>query len=224
MKGGDDMDMDMDGRFLRSTVATYYQEFGTRMVAEDTPVQGLVTKVRELGGQASGRWEVTVGGPPDSGVPPTREQHERIIHAKVLVLACGSYDVPRKLGIPGEELPFVHHKLRALQEALPATSGTPRHPTSAAHTSQSQVVVVVGAGLSAADAILTLLLSDKGAINPGVQVVHVFRGPAEKTKIVKMFGADYNAHGMYSKSQMITLPPFVKWREQSHLRCGLRPR
>lgn len=78
--------------------------------------------------------------------------------AKNLVLACG-FNESMKLGVAGEELPFVLYSLAELDVKIPRfiSSGRP--------------AVVVGAGMSAADAILTLM-------SRGIPVCHVFRQEA----------------------------------------------
>ena len=77
------------------------------------------------------------------------------ILAKKLVLACG-VGRPQKLGIPGEDLSFVHHRYSDLVPAVDQST-----------CSQSDPILVVGAGLSAADAVLL-------ALKKGAQVIHTF--------------------------------------------------
>lgn len=80
------------------------------------------------------------------------------VFSQKLVLACGVYGEPRRLNVPGEkEIEFVTNRfsefsrrLRCLSAAAPGT------------------VLVVGAGLSAADAVLH-------ALRTGAKVVHVFQ-------------------------------------------------
>ena len=76
------------------------------------------------------------------------------ILAKTVVLACGTNDRHNELGVPGENFLFVKNEFCAKDITR--------------LSSQSKPVVVVGAGLSAADAILALLKRK-------IQVVHVFR-------------------------------------------------
>ena len=75
------------------------------------------------------------------------------ICAKTVVLACGTNDQPNMLRVPGEDLPFVKHYF-STTELMQLSS-------------QSKPVVVIGSGLSAADAI-TVLLEKR------VPVCHVF--------------------------------------------------
>ncbi|CAE7570367.1 ANK1 [Symbiodinium natans] len=89
------------------------------------------------------------------------------VYANAVVLAMGTADLPIRLGVPGEDLPWVTHRPPIHSPALMAKLGH---------------LLVVGAGLSAADAILHALRQGR------VRVTHVFRGKAKDTKIGKMFG------------------------------------
>ena len=44
--------------------------------------------------------------PQDPGIEGT----DGVVAASAVVLATGTYDLPKKLGIPGEDLPFVAHR------------------------------------------------------------------------------------------------------------------
>ncbi len=79
-----------------------------------------------------------------------------IIRARNLVLACGVGGSPRKLGVPGEDFPFVRHTFQELSLQLESLDHREDHS-----------LLVVGAGLSAADAIIL-------ALSRGVRVVHAF--------------------------------------------------
>ena len=61
-----------------------------------------------------------------------------------VVLATGASDKPNALNVPGEDLPFVLHSLNELEHLI----------TSGKLTRDSDPVMVVGAGLCAADAII----------------------------------------------------------------------
>ena len=78
--------------------------------------------------------------------------------AKNVVLATGQTDEPNKLGVPGEDLPFVLHNLKELDDLVKTGNLTPN----------SDPVMIVGAGLSAADAIIS-------AQGHGLPIAHVFR-------------------------------------------------
>ena len=82
-----------------------------------------------------------------------KSRHFKIL-AKTVVLACGTNDRHNILGVPGEHLLFVKTEFSFKDIAQ--------------LSSHSKPVVVVGAGLSAADAILSLL-------EKRIPIVHVFR-------------------------------------------------
>ena len=83
---------------------------------------------------------------------------QRVRHARSVVMAIGYYDHPVLLGVPGEDLPHVHHYY-----------GEP-------HPHYRQRVVVVGGGNSAADAALELYRA-------GAYVTLVHRSPQLKATI-----------------------------------------
>src|SRR6478736_2501694 len=83
---------------------------------------------------------------------------KRVRHARHVVLAIGYFDRPVMLGIPGEDLPHVHHYY------------------SEPHPHYRQRVVVVGGGNSAAEAALELYRA-------GALVTLVHRAPALKSTI-----------------------------------------
>ncbi|XP_028832514.1 oxidative stress-induced growth inhibitor 2 [Denticeps clupeoides] len=102
---------------------------------------------------SQGLWEVR-------GYQHVQDRHVPFcLFAENIVLATGASDSPARLGVEGEELPFVFHSVRDLGLALS------RHGNLGP---ASDPVLVVGAGLSAADAVLC-------ACNKGVSVLHAFR-------------------------------------------------
>jgi len=134
------------GRATRGASAAYFEAYARDLLVPGTSVRGNVVSVdvRER------VWHV-------HGTGPT-------LRARALVLAGGAYDVPRRLGIPGEDLPAVSHRAPAPRRAR---------------------LLVVGAGLSATDAVLRW-------IDAGGTVVHVFRTAAVDTRLYKMFGGNYS--------------------------------
>ncbi|XP_029647873.1 oxidative stress-induced growth inhibitor 2-like isoform X1 [Octopus sinensis] len=84
-----------------------------------------------------------------------------------VVLATGTTDLPNRLGTTGENLPYVVHSLKAFEQMI----------TKKEIASDSDPVVVVGAGLSAADAILMALEND-------ISVAHVFRVSPNDSSLV----------------------------------------
>ena len=61
----------------------------------------------------------------------------------------GQTDLPNKLGVPGEDLPFVLHNLQELEKMV----------ETGRLTTNSDPVMIIGAGLSAADAIISTQVS-----------------------------------------------------------------
>lgn len=80
------------------------------------------------------------------------------LYAENVVLATGTFDSPSWLGIQGEDLPFVSHQISALEEAVKSKK---------VHQ-DSDPVLIIGAGLTAADAILL-------AHHYNIPVIHAFR-------------------------------------------------
>ncbi|XP_010900794.1 oxidative stress-induced growth inhibitor 2 isoform X2 [Esox lucius] len=105
------------------------------------------------GGGGGGLWEVRgyqrVQG--DTHVP-------FCLFSENVVLATGASDSPVHLGVEGEDLPFVFHCISALGLAVSRRKLGPN----------SDPVLIVGAGLSAADAVLC-------ACNNNISVLHAFR-------------------------------------------------
>ena len=85
-----------------------------------------------------------------------------IILAKKVVLACG-VGQQRKLGVLGEHHPFIHHRYTDLLPAIEA--------------SQCDPILIVGAGLTAADAVLL-------SLERGVRVIHAFYQDASDPSLI----------------------------------------
>lgn len=109
-----------------------------------------------------------------------------VVHAYNVVLATGN-SIPKVLGIPGENLPFVYHQMDVIdryleEQADPALSMDP--------------CLVVGAGLSAADCVLALR-------NKGVPVIHAIRRNGKDPKVIynQLPGVVYPEY--YKVGQMI---------------------
>jgi len=105
-------------------------------------------------------WEVrgyrALEGLQDAEPPGVRE--EFCYRAAAVVLATGGFAIPNALRIPGEARPFVLHSVAELDERI-RRGGL---------SLVSDPVAVIGAGLSAADAILR-------AHADGIPVAHIFR-------------------------------------------------
>ncbi|XP_007901432.1 oxidative stress-induced growth inhibitor 2 [Callorhinchus milii] len=78
--------------------------------------------------------------------------------AENVVLATGTYDSPARLGVEGEDLPFVFHSISDFEVAIKNRKVN----------QASDPVLIVGAGLTAADAILC-------AYHNNIPVIHTFR-------------------------------------------------
>jgi len=106
--------------------------------------------------------------------------------AKNVVLATG-LDKPNRLGIPGEELSFVIHNLRDLEKMIESGGLTPN----------SDPIMIIGAGLSAADAIISVQ-------GYNIPLVHVFRRSVDDPQLifnklpVKLYPEYHMVHKMMS--------------------------
>ncbi|XP_014669795.1 PREDICTED: oxidative stress-induced growth inhibitor 2-like [Priapulus caudatus] len=95
-------------------------------------------------------------------------RYERFCYrARDVVLATGGDGLPNRLRAPGEHLPFVLHSMRDAERLL--SSGKLTHV--------SDPVMIVGAGLCAADAVIA-------AAKHGVPVVHAFRRAATDPQLI----------------------------------------
>lgn len=88
------------------------------------------------------------------------------LFAENVVLATGASDSPARLGVEGEDLPYVFHNVRDFGVAVSCDLGPSSDP-----------VLVVGAGLSAADAVLC-------ALNHRVPLLHAFRKRADDPGLI----------------------------------------
>ncbi len=144
---------DPAARMARAEVARYFADYVPHMGLAsrfDTGVR--VTEAEPY----DGGWRVTALSADGTG---------RYYDFDRLVLATGMYDRPRKLGIDGEGLPFVTHRAAGCLSA----GGLPGEGP----------VLVVGAGLSAADGILA-------ARNAGREVVHLFVDDPQQTPMARL--------------------------------------
>jgi hypothetical protein len=157
-----------DLRQPRSLIASYYEAAAQHFDVARHHVQERAVAIHyaaEGGG----------GADADAAAWTVELEHSPPLRAHSLILAIGTSGKPQRLGVIGEELPFVSHK---------CTEPLPRHLASesaAATTNGTGTVLVVGAGLSAADCIVHHLRKNR-------HVVHAFRGAAEATKVGSKFG------------------------------------
>lgn len=103
------------------------------------------------------KWEVCgyVSLENDDG---TTQCKEFCYRAPNIVVATGTFDMPNRLLVPGEHYPYVVHSFGEMEVIMESGRLSPH----------SDPLVVIGAGLSAADAILC-------ALEKNIPVVHVFR-------------------------------------------------
>lgn len=90
-----------------------------------------------------------------------------LVRSKNLVLACGVGESAKKLGVSGEDASFVCHRFADFCVKLEGMGP---------ETVQN-AILIVGAGLSAADALLF-------ALEKGLRVVHIFRKDSRDTSLV----------------------------------------
>lgn len=120
-----------------------------------------------------------------NGQPDESTREEFCISALSVVIATGTFDIPNKLGVTGENLPFVSHSLHEFESVINKKQ----------LCLNTDPVLVVGAGLSAADAILMALQSQ-------VPVVHAFRRGANDSNLIlrklpkNMYPEYYQVHSL----------------------------
>jgi len=157
-------------RLPRSVVSEYYND----VTADISHLffHGNVTSVTPTdsqggdGGVATPRWRVHVAS-------ASAAEPDLVFEARAVVLATGSYARPRRLdGLEPATHPGLTYRVPNAWPPAPAT------------------VLVVGAGMSAADCIVA-------AMAAGVGVVHVFRGPPDESNIARKFLGQRG--GMYSE-------------------------
>uniref|UniRef100_A0A3Q0RVM1 Oxidative stress induced growth inhibitor family member 2 n=1 Tax=Amphilophus citrinellus TaxID=61819 RepID=A0A3Q0RVM1_AMPCI len=143
------------------------------------------------------------------------------LFAENVVLATGASDSPVRLGVEGEDLPFVFHSISDLGLAVSQRK----------LDRKSDPVLIVGAGLSAADAVLC-------ACNSNIRVLHVFRKRVDDSDLIfkqlpKMLYPEY--HKVYNmmcnvvgNASISLFPDYTSFPEhcvvsfQSDMKCLLQ--
>ncbi|KAF0884782.1 OSGI1 inhibitor, partial [Crocuta crocuta] len=192
-------------RATAGDIAHYYRDYVTKKGLGHNFVSGAVVTAVEWGTPESGG---SGGREPSplfhvSGFVTGEAQSRRpfSLCARNVVLATGTSDSPARLGVPGEALPFVHYELAALEAAVRAGTVTPA----------SEPVLIVGAGLSAADAVLY-------ARHCGIPVIHAFRRPVDDPGLVfnqlpKMLYPEYHkVHQMMRERSILSPSPYAGYR------------
>ncbi|XP_069871936.1 oxidative stress-induced growth inhibitor 1-like [Dipodomys merriami] len=194
-----------NSRATAGDMAHYYQDYVTRKGLGPRFVSGAEVTAVE--------WEGPEPGSPAAPAPrplfrvsgflaaEDRPRRPFALWAHNVVLATGTFDSPARLAIPGEALPFVHHELSALEAAVRAGAVTPA----------SDPILIVGAGLSAADAVLY-------ARHYNIPVIHAFRRPVEDPGLVfnqlpKMLYPEYHkVHQMMREQSILSPSPYQGYR------------
>ncbi|KAK3741145.1 hypothetical protein QZH41_002446 [Actinostola sp. cb2023] len=147
-------------RATTSHVAEYYKDYVDKMNLSKYICNH--SKVLSAKRGKDGLWEVHgVKG----SYPNDLEQFE--VRAHNVVLATGN-NIPKVLGIPGEKQEFVYHHMVDVDEHFGELEGSEIQP---------DPCLVVGAGLSAGDAIL-------GLLSRGIPVIHCLRRTVNDHKLI----------------------------------------
>nr|KAF6286173.1 hypothetical protein mMyoMyo1_014625 [Myotis myotis] len=194
-----------NSRATAGDIAHYYRDYVNKKGLGQSFVSGAVVTAVEWGIP-----EPSGSGAQDpsplfqvSGFLTAEDQSQQpfSLCAHNVVLATGTSDSPARLGIPGETLPFVHHELSALEVAIRAGTVTP----------DSDPVLIIGAGLSAADAVLY-------ARHYNILVIHAFRRPVDDPGLVfnqlpKMLYPEYHkVHQMMREQSILSPSPYEGYR------------
>ncbi|KAM3838250.1 oxidative stress induced growth inhibitor 1 [Diretmus argenteus] len=153
-------------RATPAEIASYYQHYVSQMSLGQSFACGttVTTVTRQPGNQEGSPpcWRVTglqhrEGEELGDGSSASEEVPFSLL-AHNVVLATGTHDIPARLGVEGESLPFVCHSFWELEAAI----------SRGELDQSSDPVLVVGAGLTAADAVLA-------AHHLNTPVYHAFR-------------------------------------------------
>ncbi|XP_051562428.1 oxidative stress-induced growth inhibitor 1-like isoform X2 [Myxocyprinus asiaticus] len=179
-------------RATPAEIASYYQHYVSEMGLEKSFACGTtVTSVHRVSLEsAHSVWKIQgiqrtakVEGKEEMEVPFS-------VYAENVVLATGTHDIPARLGVEGENLHFVCHSFWELEAAI----------SSGRLDRASEPVLVVGAGLTAADAVLA-------AHHLNTPVYHAFRRPVNDPALIfnqlpKLLYPEYHkVHQMMSQQQ-----------------------
>ncbi|XP_041806189.1 oxidative stress induced growth inhibitor 1 [Chelmon rostratus] len=190
-------------RATPAEIASYYQHYVSQMSLEQNFACGTtVTSVTRQPGSQDGAppcWrvmglqrregEVLGDGSVSEEVPFSLLAHN-------VVLATGTHDIPARLGVEGESLPFICHSFWELEAAI----------SRGELDQSSDPVLVVGAGLTAADAVLA-------AHHLNTPVYHVFRRSVTDPGLIfnqlpKLLYPEYHKiHQMMTQQQYRPSPP-----------------
>ncbi|XP_051567792.1 oxidative stress-induced growth inhibitor 1-like [Myxocyprinus asiaticus] len=179
-------------RATPAEIASYYQYYVSKMGLEKSFACGTtVTSVHQVSLEsARSIWKIQGLQRRAKGEAKEEIEVPFSVYADNVVLATGTHDIPARLGVEGENLPFVCHSFWELEAAI--SSGRLDHA--------SEPVLVVGAGLTAADAVLA-------AHHLNTPVYHAFRRPVTDPALIfnqlpKLLYPEYHkVHQMMSQQQ-----------------------
>ncbi|XP_074256763.1 oxidative stress-induced growth inhibitor 1 isoform X1 [Saimiri boliviensis] len=185
-----------NSRATAGDIAHYYRDYVVKKGLGHNFVSGaVVTAVEWRTPDPSPLFQVSGFLTGDQGRQPF------LLWARNVVLATGTFDSPARLCVPGEALPFVHHELSALEAATRVGAVTPA----------SDPVLIIGAGLSAADAVLF-------ARHYNLPVIHAFRRAVDDPGLVfnqlpKMLYPEYHkVHQMMREQSILSPSPYEGYR------------
>ncbi|XP_061688300.1 oxidative stress induced growth inhibitor 1 [Syngnathoides biaculeatus] len=184
-------------RATPAEIASYYQHYVTQMslghnFACGTTVTSVTWRPPDCR-ESRGFWRVEgvqSGGGEDLADDSPVEQVPFSLLARNVVLATGTHDIPARLGVEGESLPYVCHSFWELEGAI----------SRGELDESSDPVLVVGAGLTAADAVLA-------ARHLNAPVYHAFRRAVGDPGLIfnqlpKMLYPEYHkVHQMMTQQQ-----------------------
>ncbi|XP_061147888.1 oxidative stress induced growth inhibitor 1 [Syngnathus typhle] len=184
-------------RATPAEIASYYQHYVSQMALEHNFACGTtVTSVSRCPADQRdplGCWRIKGLQCPEGEELADDSSVERVpfsLLARNVVLATGTHDIPARLGVEGESLPYVCHSFWELEAAI----------SRGELDESSDPVLVVGAGLTAADAVLA-------AHHLNTPVYHAFRRAVTDPGLIfnqlpKMLYPEYHkVHQMMTQQQ-----------------------
>uniref|UniRef100_A0A3P8TZQ9 Oxidative stress induced growth inhibitor 1 n=1 Tax=Amphiprion percula TaxID=161767 RepID=A0A3P8TZQ9_AMPPE len=205
-------------RATPAEIASYYEHYVSQMSLEQSFACGTtVTSVTRQPGNPDGSppcWRVTGlqrrEGEELGGGSCVSEEVPFSLLAHSVVLATGTHDIPARLSVEGESLPFVCHSFWELEAAI----------SRGELDQSSDPILVVGAGLTAADAVLA-------AHHLNTPVYHAFRRSVTDPGLIfnqlpKLLYPEYHkVHQMMTQQQHQTNPQPQNHAQNYHPRSTL---
>uniref|UniRef100_UPI00398EE07A oxidative stress-induced growth inhibitor 1-like isoform X1 n=2 Tax=Pristiophorus japonicus TaxID=55135 RepID=UPI00398EE07A len=201
-------------RATTADIAQYYQHYATAKGLRENFVCGtVVTSVRRVS-PSCGEGEEATDHAADAqasrqftrtnlfevnGYSKAKDGSEKAfcIYAENVVLATGTYDSPAWLEVNGEDLPFVYHTTSELEQTLKEQeTGVNLDP-----------ILIVGGGLTAADAVIS-------AHHSNAPIIHVFRRGVTDPGLIfnqlpkVMYPEYHKVHQMMTQQSCTTTGPY----------------